>query len=67
MVSYFEQVQNNQNFYWEEQEVAEKLEKKMKLATLDVLKMQEQQQKTLRVSAYSISLKRIFDAMKMRG
>lgn len=67
MVSYFEQVQNNANFYWEEQEVAEKVEKKMKQATHDVATLQQEQNSTLRIAAYSIALKRIFDAMKMRG
>jgi glutamate dehydrogenase/leucine dehydrogenase len=36
MVSYFEQVQNNTNYYWEADEVDEKLHKKITHATVEV-------------------------------
>jgi len=36
MVSYFEQVQNNMNFYWEEDEIEEKLNKKITQSASDV-------------------------------
>jgi glutamate dehydrogenase len=36
MVSYFEQVQNDMNFYWEEEEIQEKLKKKIVEAAVNV-------------------------------
>lgn len=67
MVSYFEQVQNNTNFYWEEEEIAEKLENKMQKAALGVIKFADEKSISLRKAAYGIALKRIFDAMKIRN
>ncbi len=67
MVSYFEQVQNNINFYWEEKEVEEKLFKKITYATEQVWKLAQEENTTLRNSAYIIAMKRILNAMKDRG
>lgn len=67
MVSYFEQVQNNTNFYWEEEEIQQKLQTKMEKATADIVEMQKNLGASLRKSAYAISLKRIFEAMKARN
>ncbi len=67
MVSYFEQVQNNTNFYWEEKEVEEKLFKKITYATEQVWKLAQEENTTLRNSAYIIAMKRILNAMKDRG
>jgi glutamate dehydrogenase/leucine dehydrogenase len=36
MVSYFEQVQNNMNYYWSAHEIEEKLKQKMTLAASEV-------------------------------
>lgn len=67
MVSYFEQVQNNMNFYWNEDEIHAKLKNKMEKATTDIIKISKELNSPLRPSAYTISLKRIFDAMKARN
>ena len=67
MVSYFEQVQNNMNFYWNEDEVREKLKNKMEKATTDIIQISQELNAPLRPSAYTISLKRIFEAMKARN
>lgn len=64
MVSYFEQVQNNTNFYWEEEEIDEKLKKKITKATCEVYETSLKYKTYLRSAAYIISMKRIFDAMK---
>lgn len=66
MVSYFEQVQNNTNFYWEEEEVEEKLKTKMKKATLAVYDKAKELKTSLRKWAYVIALKRVIDAMISR-
>ena len=67
IVSYFEQVQNNTNFYWEDVEINEKLYKKMIESATMVEKERILYDATYRWAAYSIALKRIFDAMHARG
>lgn len=66
-VSYFEQVQNNTNYYWEEAEVQEKLEKIMYRSTSWVIATAEKYQIPLRDAAYVIALERILGAMRDRG
>ncbi len=67
MVSYFEQVQNNTNYYWEEEEISKKLFKKITKSTLEVFKISEEYKTDLRSAAYIISIKRVINAMKDRG
>lgn len=67
MVSYFEQVQNNLNFYWEEEEVDAKLRKKITHAAKDVYDTALEYDTSYRAAAYIVAMKRIFDAMKDRG
>ena len=67
MVSYFEQVQNNMNFYWEEEEVQEKLLKKITEAAVAVHETAQEYKTSFRSAAYIVAMKRIFDAMKDRG
>lgn len=67
MVSYFEQVQNNINYYWSAEEVDEKLQKKMMQATGEVCAKAEENNTYLRSGAYIVAMERIFDAMKDRG
>lgn len=67
MVSYFEQVQNDQNFYWEEDFIQEKLHKKITHAANVVHETAKEYNGTLREAAYIVAMKRIFQAMKDRG
>lgn len=67
MVSYFEQVQNDMNFYWEADEVDEKLHKKITAAANKVHQTAEQYTTSLRSAAYIVAMKRVFDAMSDRG
>jgi glutamate dehydrogenase len=66
-VSYFEQVQNNTNYYRPESEVNEKLEAIMRPSTLDVVNTANKYKTTLRNWAYIVSLRRILEAMKVKG
>ncbi len=66
-VSYFEQVQNNMNYYREEDEVFQKLEKLMNAATDWVIETASKHNTNLRDAAYIVALTRILDAMKIRG
>lgn len=67
MVSYFEQVQNNTNFYWEEDEIENKLKTKMENALMEVHATAKDLDTSLRNGAYSIALKRVFETMKVRN
>ncbi|MDD3793785.1 MAG: Glu/Leu/Phe/Val dehydrogenase [Candidatus Gracilibacteria bacterium] len=66
MVSYFEQVQNNTNYYWDEEEVDTKLKTKIQKAAFDVFEKAKEHKVDLRTGAYVISTKRILDSMNDR-
>jgi glutamate dehydrogenase/leucine dehydrogenase len=67
VVSYFEQVQNAYNYYWEEDEILEKLERIMIKALEEVWSEKEEYQSSMRVGAYALAIKRVTEAMKDRG
>ncbi len=67
MVSYFEWVQNLQNYYWSFEEVQEKQETKMVNAFNDILNIKNQYNVSMRVAAFMMSIKRVADAMRARG
>ncbi len=67
MVSYFEQVQNNMNFYWEADEVDAKLHKQITHAAIGVYETAHEYSSSYRRAAYIIAMKRIFAAMQDRG
>ncbi|MHB1456812.1 MAG: Glu/Leu/Phe/Val family dehydrogenase [Armatimonadota bacterium] len=66
-VSYFEWVQNLHSFYWEEDEVHVKLDKKMTKAFNDVLSMSLEHKVNMRTAAYMVSVQRVAEAMRLRG
>ena len=66
-VSYFEWVQNLQNFYWTLEEVNTRLERIMVEAFDAVYEMKESKNVTMRVAAYMRAIDRIADNMRMRG
>ena len=66
-VSYFEWVQNLQNYYWTEEDVNAKLKDKMLSAFEAVWSISHEKNVTLRTGAYLIALKKIVEARKLRG
>ncbi len=66
-VSYFEQVQNAYDFYWEEEQVHPLLDKKMTAAFHAVHKAAQQYGVHNRMGAYIVSVARVAEAMKLRG
>lgn len=66
-VSYFEQVQNAANYYWTEDEVAQKLAKIMVTAFTEVWAVKEKHQIDLRTAAFVSALGRVGEAMQLRG
>jgi glutamate dehydrogenase (NAD(P)+) len=65
--SYFEQVQNDMNYYWEEEEVLSKLDQKMTHAFQAVLAMSEERELYMRDAAYWVAIARVERAMRLRG
>ncbi|MBN1954600.1 MAG: Glu/Leu/Phe/Val dehydrogenase [Anaerolineae bacterium] len=66
-VSYFEQVQNAYDYYWEVEEVYEKLDKKMTAAFHAVHETAQQYHVNNRMGAYIVSVSRVAEACKLRG
>lgn len=66
-VSYFEWVQNLQRYNWTFEEVQEKQKSLMIKAFEEIWKLAGEFDVDLRTAAYMMSIKRIADAMKMRG
>jgi glutamate dehydrogenase (NAD(P)+) len=65
--SYFEQVQCNMNYYWEKDEVLDKLNTKMTAAYKAVSELAKRRNLYMRDAAYVISISRVAQAVKMRG
>ncbi len=66
-VSYFEQVQNAYDYYWEADEVYEKLDKKMTAAFHAVHQAASRYGVHNRMGAYIVSVARVAEAMRLRG
>jgi glutamate dehydrogenase/leucine dehydrogenase len=66
IVSYFEQVQNQMNFYWAEEEVRAKLENTITKAFKEVLRIARQYDVNMRTAAYMLAVRRVADAMLTR-
>ena len=65
--SYFEQVQSNQNYYWQKEEVLGKLDNKMTDSFYKVWELAKRKKVRLRDAAYMIAISRVVDACKLRG
>ncbi|MCC5912293.1 MAG: Glu/Leu/Phe/Val dehydrogenase [Clostridiaceae bacterium] len=66
-VSYFEWVQNLMRYSWTFEEVQEKQAHIMEKAFDDIWTLKEEHGVSMRVAAYMMSIKRVADAMKLRG
>ncbi|MBA7526381.1 NAD-specific glutamate dehydrogenase [subsurface metagenome] len=67
IVSYFERVQNAYNYYWGEEEVHERLGKKMTKAFQNVLSESLGRKVSMRVATYIVAVSRVAEAMRLRG
>ncbi len=66
-VSYFEQVQNTYNYYWDLKEVHRRLDEKMTRAFHGVYEMYRKEKINMRQAAYLVSVARVAEACRMRG
>jgi glutamate dehydrogenase (NAD(P)+) len=66
-VSYFEQVQNASNYYWDLATVHQRLDEKMTRAFAGVWEMSRRHAVDLRQAAYLIAVSRVAEACRTRG
>ncbi|MBI3951183.1 MAG: Glu/Leu/Phe/Val dehydrogenase [Acidobacteria bacterium] len=66
-VSYFEWVQDQCGFFWDETQVNEQLERTMNKAFHDVLAESTKHQVDMRTGAYILAIGRVADATRVRG
>jgi len=67
VVSYFEWVQGNQEYFWTEEEVNSKLKQIMDTAFETVFEIQKKYKVDYRKAAYIVAVGRVAEAMKCRG
>lgn len=65
-VSYFEAVQNIQNYYWEEEEVNEKLKKIMIKSFTEVWDLARELKVDMRTAAFMLAVRRLVQATDLR-
>ena len=66
-VSYFEQVQNAYGYYWDEETVHERLDRKMTTAFHAVHEAAQKHKVHNRLGAYLVAVSRVAEAMRLRG
>jgi len=66
-VSYFEWVQDRMGYFWEEDDVNRRLERIMRRSFQDVLALSVEHQVNMRIAAFMLAIKRVWDAMVLRG
>jgi len=67
IVSYFEWVQNLQQFRWDEDEINFKLKKRITKSYKDVYTFAKEHNITLRTAAFAIAIQRVVNVAKLRG
>jgi glutamate dehydrogenase/leucine dehydrogenase len=66
-VSYFEWVQDEQHLFWDAQDVYNRLERVMKTAFRDVLKIRDEHKVPMRIAANMLGVGRVAEAVQIRG
>ena len=66
-VSYFEWVQDLQNNFWEEEEINERLKRKMVRAFREAHDQAHRHKVSMRMGAYCVAVDRVAEATKLRG
>jgi glutamate dehydrogenase/leucine dehydrogenase len=66
-VSYFEWVQDEQHLFWDAQDVYNRLERVMKTAFRDVLKIKLDREVSMRIAANMLGIGRVAEAVRLRG
>jgi len=67
IVSYFEWVQDLQNFFWSEEEISKNLQKIIKKSFHETLSLSQKKKVPMRIAALMLGIRKISDAMLVRG
>jgi len=67
IVSYFEWVQDLQNFFWTSHEITDKLHRLLEQSFTEVIRFARKRKCSHRLAATAIGVQRIYDAKKVRG
>lgn len=67
VVSYFEWVQDLQNFFWDTDEIFNRMEKIMKQAFNGTCELSQKQKVSMRTAALMLGIKRVAEATRLRG
>jgi glutamate dehydrogenase (NAD(P)+) len=67
IVSYFEWVQDLQSFFWEEDEVNQRLHRVIERAFNEIAALHAEQGGSLRDAAYTLAVRRVVEATEIRG
>ncbi|MDP6625144.1 MAG: Glu/Leu/Phe/Val dehydrogenase [Nitrospinota bacterium] len=67
IVSYFEWVQDLQNFFWSEEEINKNLQKIIVKSFYETFKLSRDKKVSIRIAALMLGIKKISDAMLIRG
>ena len=67
VTSYFEWIQGLQHFFWEQQEVEQRLEKVMSRAFEQVVELAQEKKTTMRKAALLLGISRVVQAIELRG
>jgi len=66
-VSYFEWVQNKLGYYWTEEEISEKLRKKLVNSFIEIYELAQSRNVNMRLAAYMVGVRKLADASLFRG
>lgn len=66
-VSYFEWVQNNQGYYWEDEEVQTKLKALLVNSFNQIYEMSETRKVNMRLAAYMVGVRKMAETSIFRG
>ena len=67
IVSYFEWVQDLQNFFWSEEEINKNLQNIIVKSFYETFKLSREKKVSIRIAALMLGIKKISDAMLIRG
>jgi len=67
VASYFEWVQDTQSYFWEEEQVSERLTSIMTKGFKEVLSIAQKEKVNMRTAAYMVAVGRVADAITARG
>ena len=67
VVSYFEWVQDLQNFFWDEDEIEHRMHKILKRAFTEVYELSQREKVGLRIAALMLGVSRVAESIRLRG